>query len=176
MAYWAMAVPAETYTAQRMVHSDTVEPVGLDRAAPGDRVALLVDGDTPVLFGLGVVRPRPAGPASGAGPAVVAYTRRLFDQPLPAEGLVPGPLAAEEYTRLAQAAGMPPDRTEWLVSLSIPIEATSPADAVRQFWSYVEELGPSELPAFVSPVGDELALQAYVLGAPTNLDPEEDDD
>lgn len=173
MAYWAMAVPAQTYTAQRMVHSDTVEPVGLDGAAPGDRVALLVEGDPPLLFGLGVVRPRRAAP--GAGPLAVAYTRRMFDPPLPAGGLAPGSLSAEEYTRLAQAAGMPPDRTEWLVSLSIPIEATSPADAVRQFWSYVEELGPGELPAFVSPVGDELALQAFVLGAPTNLDPEEDD-
>jgi hypothetical protein len=171
MAYWAMSVPAGTYAAQRMVHSDTVEPSGLAGADPGDRVALLVEGDPPALFGLGVVRP-----SAGPGRLAVAYTRRLFDPPLPAPDLAPGPLSAEEYTRLAQAAGMPPDRTEWLVSLSIPIEATSPADAVRQFWSYVEELGPRELPAFVSPVGDELALQAFVLGAPTNLDPEEDED
>jgi hypothetical protein len=169
MGYWAMAVPDEVYTAQRMVSSDVVFPDGLDRAAPGDRVALLVPGDPPRLVGLGVVRP-----ASGDALAV-AYTRRLFDPPLDVPGLAAGPLAADAYTRLAQAAGMAPDRAEWLVSLSIPIEASSPADAVRQFWSYVEELGPGELPAFVSPVGDELALQAFVLGAPTNLDPEEDE-
>jgi len=32
-----------------------------------------------------------------------------------------------------------------------------------------------ELPAFVWPYGDELAMQAFVLGEETNLDPEEDD-
>ncbi len=54
--------------------------------------------------------------------------------------------------------------------------AASPAEAVRQFWSYVAELGPAELPAFVWPSGDELAMQAFVLGAEANQDPEEDDD
>jgi hypothetical protein len=37
------------------------------------------------------------------------------------------------------------------------------------------ELGPRELPTFVSPSGDELAMQAFVLGAEANQDPEEDD-
>ena len=37
------------------------------------------------------------------------------------------------------------------------------------------ELGPRELPTFVSPAGDELAMQAFVLGEEANLDPEEDD-
>jgi hypothetical protein len=36
-------------------------------------------------------------------------------------------------------------------------------------------LGPRELPAYVSPTGNELAMQAYLLGAEANLDPEEDD-
>ena len=40
----------------------------------------------------------------------------------------------------------------------------------------MQELGPRELPAFVSPSHDELAMQAYVLGAEANQDPEEDDE
>ena len=65
-------------------------------------------------------------------------------------------------------------RQRWLVSVDLPIEADSPAEAVQLFWSYVSELGPKELPAFVCPAGDELAMQAYVLGAEVNLDPEEE--
>jgi hypothetical protein len=62
----------------------------------------------------------------------------------------------------------------WLVSVDLPIEADSPAEAVQRFWSYVRELGPDELPAFVWPTGDELAMQAYVAGEPHDLDPEDD--
>jgi hypothetical protein len=69
-----------------------------------------------------------------------------------------------------------PERRTWLVSLDLPIEAATPAEAVQQFWSYVQELGPAELPTFVSPSGDELAMQAFVLGDEVNLDPEEDED
>ncbi len=61
----------------------------------------------------------------------------------------------------------------WLVSLDLPIEASTPAEAVREFWAYAMQLGPAELPAFVAPVGDELAMQAYLLDGPTNLDPED---
>ena len=68
--------------------------------------------------------------------------------------------AADVFSRL------PP---EWIVSVSLPIEADSPADAVRAFWAYVQGLGPTELPAFVWPRGDELALQAYLLGEPVSL-------
>jgi hypothetical protein len=67
-----------------------------------------------------------------------------------------------------------PQRT-WLVSVDLPIEAATPADAVAQFWSYLRELGPDELPAFVAPLEDELAMQAYVSGQPHDLDPEDDD-
>lgn len=66
-------------------------------------------------------------------------------------------------------------RRTWLVSVDIPVEAASPDEAVREFWAYVHELGPRELPAFVSPTDDELAMQAYVAGELANLDPEEDD-
>jgi hypothetical protein len=71
-------------------------------------------------------------------------------------------------------AASEPTRT-WLVSLDLPIEAPTAAEAVRQFWSYLRELGPEELPTFVSPTDDELAMQALVAGEPVNLDPEEDD-
>ncbi|GAA5177961.1 hypothetical protein GCM10023322_03900 [Rugosimonospora acidiphila] len=63
----------------------------------------------------------------------------------------------------------------WLISLNLPIEADSAADAVARFWSFVDQLGPTELPVFVSPAGDELAMQAYLMGGQTNLDPEEDE-
>jgi hypothetical protein len=66
-------------------------------------------------------------------------------------------------------------KREWLVGLYLPIEAASQADAVRAFWTYALQLGPRELPAFVSPLGDELSMQAYVLGELANLDPEEDE-
>jgi hypothetical protein len=64
----------------------------------------------------------------------------------------------------------------WQVSVSLPIEADSEAEAVSGFWAYVRELGAGQLPAYVSPFGDELAMRAYLQGEPTNLDPEEDDD
>jgi hypothetical protein len=66
-------------------------------------------------------------------------------------------------------------RQTWLVSVDLPIEAATPAEAVQQFWAYVRDLGADELPAFVSPTGDELAMQAYVAGVPHDLDPEDDD-
>ena len=68
--------------------------------------------------------------------------------------------------------GAPPAR--WLVSLALPIEASSAVEAVREFWSYVTSLGPEELPAFVSPAADELAMRAYVMDREAALDPEED--
>jgi len=39
----------------------------------------------------------------------------------------------------------------------------------------VYDLGPKELPAFVMPTGNELAMQAFVLGVESNQDPEEED-
>ncbi|HLU45145.1 MAG TPA: hypothetical protein VKZ67_09035 [Natronosporangium sp.] len=63
----------------------------------------------------------------------------------------------------------------WLVSVDLPIEAASPAEAVAQFWSYLQELGPSQLPTFVAPTENELALQAYLGDQPHEMDPEEED-
>jgi len=80
------------------------------------------------------------------------------------------PVNGDQFARLTSHAPAP----EWLVSVALPIEAPTRAEAVREFWSVVGELGSGELPVFVSPRGDELDLQAYVLDEPVNLDPEED--
>lgn len=187
---WAVLLPTTRYEAERLVHHDELELTGLDgpvRPLPGDRVAVLVDGVPPLLVALGRVAPAvgaehdPDDPQSEDGPAplVVTYTRRVFDEPVPADRLaLDGPVTAlgpAAYRELADRLGPAPDRRAWLVSLDLPIEAATPAEAVRLFWSYVQELGPRELPVFVSPSGNELAMQAFVLGAEVNQDPEEDD-
>jgi hypothetical protein len=64
----------------------------------------------------------------------------------------------------------------WQVSLTLPIEAPTRAEAVLRFWAFVRLLGPEQLPAFVWPAGDELAMQAYVLEHPVSLDPEADEE
>ncbi|MCG5447267.1 hypothetical protein NIE79_006010 [Micromonospora sp. NIE79] len=187
---WAVLLPAERYEAERLVHHDTLELTGLtdvSRPGPGDQVAVLADAP-PRLVALGRVtapgrrhREDPDDPQSPVEPGtlVVAYTRRAFDEPVPADLLtLDGPVTAVEpaaFRALADQLGPPPARRTWLVSLDLPIEAATPAEAVRLFWSYVQELGPRELPAFVSPAGDELAMQAFVLGEQANQDPEEDD-
>ncbi|MEU4481663.1 hypothetical protein AB0F68_26900 [Micromonospora sp. NPDC023966] len=187
---WAVLLPAERYEAERLVHHDTLELTGLDAAVrprPGDPVAVLVDEPLRlvalgrVALATGEVREDPDDPQSEAGPGVlvVTYTRRVLDEPVPVAGLaLDGPVTGLDPARfreLADRIGPPPARRSWLVSLDLPIEAASPAEAVRLFWSYVQELGPRELPAFVSPAGDELTMQAFVLGAEANQDPEEDD-
>ncbi|WP_030486544.1 hypothetical protein [Micromonospora chokoriensis] len=187
---WAVLLPAERYEAERLVHHDSLELTGLSdiaRPGPGDQVAVLVDAP-PRLVALGRVsapgrrhREDPDDPQSPAEPGtlVVAYTRRAFDEPVPADLLtLDEPVFALEpaaFRALADQLGPPPARRTWLVSLDLPIEAGTPAEAVGLFWSYVQELGPRELPAFVSPAGDELAMQAFVLGEQANQDPEEDD-
>lgn len=60
------------------------------------------------------------------------------------------------------------------MSVDLPIEAATPAEAVAQFWSYVRELGPAQLPVFVAPVEDELAMRVYLGSEPHDLDPEDD--
>ncbi|GHJ17729.1 MULTISPECIES: hypothetical protein [unclassified Micromonospora] len=187
---WAVLLPAERYQAERLVHHDVLELTGLPgvaRPRPGDRVAVLVE-EPLRLVALGrVTRPGAGGredpddPQSdaAAGALVVTYTRRALDEPVPVDGPAPdGPVVALDPVRwraLADRLGPPPARRTWLVSLDLPIEAATRAEAVRIFWSYVQELGPRELPAFVSPAGDELAMQAFVLGVEANQDPEEDD-
>lgn len=65
-------------------------------------------------------------------------------------------------------------RQTWLVSLDLPIEAATPAEAAAEFWAVLRELGPDQLPVYVAPLDDELAMQAYLAGQPHDLDPEED--
>jgi hypothetical protein len=162
MRHWAVIIPADRYGRERQVGNVSLAvPAG---PAPGDRVALIAATDPPVVFGFGTV--------TGDGQA--RYTRRLFDAPLPAEGLAAGPLAEDAFAALVAKVGPSTPVRAWLVGVDLPIEAESPAEAVRRYWSYVRDLGPGELPAYVAPVGDELAMQAYLLGEPAALDPEED--
>lgn len=198
MRYWAAVVSGERYAAEQpyafenlsvvTIEGDPDDSTGgrLDAAAspdgdggpePGDLVALVAAGSSPILFGLGRVRERAGTEVS------IRYTHRLFDDLLQVQAdLPPGftAIAADDYARLAEQVD--PDRrtdaerSEWFVSLTLPIEASTRAEAVREFWTYVDTLGPRELPAFVWPTGDEHAMQAIVLGTRVNLDPEEDDE
>jgi hypothetical protein len=170
--HWVAVVPADRFEAERAYAHDAfrLDPLApTPRPAIGDRVALVAATDPPVLFGLGLVVDDE-----------VRYTHRCFDEPS-ARGATYGPglteISAGEFDDLAEGAGqrIDADRSEWFVTVALPIEAASRAEAVREFWTYVEKLGPTELPAFVWPRGDELAMQAYLLGERVNLDPEEDE-
>ena len=186
MRYWSVTISADRYGAERLFHHDVLEVAVPDGASPGDRVALIAAVEPPVVFALGEVRSvdreidsdDPMSPHDEEPDAVIAYTQRCFDEPLPATSPAgTGPMAAEAFDalmrRMPRPAGAP---RRWLVSVDLPIEAETPADAVRQYWSYLRELGPQELPAFVSPTEDQLAMQAFVLGVEANLDPEEPED
>ena len=187
--HWAAVLTEEQYTEERLYARDTVtvagpgSPEDLPRA--GDPVTVLAAADSSgefadsaLLVALGRVR------SVREGEVDVRYTHRLFDGPRVVEaGEVASPagltaLDEATYRRLADPVGaahrVDADRAAWLVSVALPIEASSAAEAVREFWTYVDKLGPRELPAFVWPPGDELAMQAYVLGDEASLDPEED--
>jgi hypothetical protein len=175
MAQWAVVISDERYEAERLFHHDTLDlaaVAGAEHLALGDELLVLVGAQHPMVVALGQVRQRPAGPL------VISYTHRVFDEPQPADQLaLDGVLTRLEpaaYRAVADRVAPPAANTTWLVSLDLPIEANSPAEAVRQFWTYVMQLGPRELPAFVWPAGNELAMQAFVLGDEANLDPEEE--
>jgi hypothetical protein len=186
MADWVVAVGGDRFQGERLYQADAVEvvvPEGVG-VLPGDRVVLTAeDAGVGVVFGVG----RVARPVTG-GVAEVAYTHRLVDRLVPASdvGLAvagAGSVVAVDAAvvgRLVELAGSGVDRVvpqrQWMVSLDLPIEAGSPAEAVRVFWSYVRSLGPTELPAFVWPRGDELAMRPYVLGVEHEMDPEEEDE
>ncbi|MDP9797965.1 hypothetical protein J2S43_006477 [Catenuloplanes nepalensis] len=181
---WAIVLPDERLKQERLYHHDFVELADVLAEIPasahpelGDEVVLVTD------------EPKPRAVATGhigglrkndEDDRQVVYSRRAFDQPHPAGPLtLDGPvtrLTPAEFAAVLDRFGPPLERSTWLVSVDLPIEATTRAEAVRLFWSYVRELGPAELPAFVSPAGDELAMQAFVLGEETNLDPEEEDE
>jgi hypothetical protein len=178
MQHWAALVGEDQFASERLYAHDslTIPAPGVAPTA-GDPV-LLVAADA--LFGLGKVlawHPRQES-------VTVGYTHRLLDEPLPSPVPPSGPglVGVPQEVYQAAAAQVPAsrrtdaDRSEWFVSVTLPIEAPSPAEAVREFWTYVEKLGPQELPAYVWPRGDELAMQAFVLGTPTIDDPEDADE
>ncbi|WP_250027949.1 hypothetical protein [Paractinoplanes maris] len=184
MAQWAVIIPADRWATERLFHHDTVTVSGgAGPVDPDDEVLLVVGGE--------VVALAHAVKADGDD-LVLAYQRRAFDEPVPATELGLdetevriAPVGPEAFHRLAGAIGRASaaagpaavaEKKTWLVSVALPIEAATPAEAVRQFWSHVLELGPAELPTYVWPSGDELAMQAFVLGQEANQDPEEEDE
>ncbi len=187
MRAWSVLVSADRFAAERLFHHDVIElegVLGADRLRDGDHVALIADVTPPVVFAVARVETVANGggdePGADAGEVrdrvlAVAYTRRFFDDLRPAADLMPvgGPIGEVAVASVAALGAVAQPSRTWLVSLDLPIEAASAAEAVRQFWTYVQELGPAELPAYVSPAGDELAMQAFVLGEEANQDPEE---
>jgi hypothetical protein len=177
MAQWAVIIPADQWATERLFHNEAVTVAGGSGAVATDEEVLLVaDGQVVALT---------RAAKTGGDDLVLAYLRRSFDEPVPAAGLnLPpaGPVEVEPelFRRLSASLGGSAAPTgaqpSWLVSVTLPIEAATPAAAVRQFWSHVLELGPVELPTYVWPYGDELAMQAFVLGEEANQDPEEEDD
>ncbi|GLY95475.1 hypothetical protein Acsp02_27300 [Actinoplanes sp. NBRC 103695] len=170
MAQWAVIIPADRWATERLYEHDTLTVDLAGPAAGDDAVLIAADDDDRQAVALGRF----------TAPGEISYVRRAFDEPVPAGDLtLTDPVTAldhESFDRVATRIGRPPVRTPWLVSVAMPIEAATPAEAVRQFWTYVAELGPAELPTFVWPSGDELAMQAFVLGAEANQDPEEEDE
>ncbi|MEV6298045.1 hypothetical protein AB0M02_01415 [Actinoplanes sp. NPDC051861] len=168
MAQWSMILPDEQWATERLFQHDVVTVAGAPAdASAGDDVLVVAEDNVVALARVEKI---------DGGDLVLGYQRRAFDEPLPAEGLTGGPVDATTFRRLAERLGAAADRKPWLVSVAMPIEASNPAEAVRQFWSHVLELGPAELPTYVWPSGDELAMQAFVLGAEANQDPEEEDE
>jgi hypothetical protein len=178
MAQWAVIIPADEWATERLFHHDTLTvTAGAGQVGPDDEVLLVAGG--------GVVALARAAKVEGAE-LVLTYLRRSFDDPAPAgalrlptgtAGAVPvDPAVFREVASRLSGEPALAQRPTWLVSVAMPIEAGTPAEAVRQFWSNVQELGPAELPAYVWPSGDELAMQAFVLGEEANQDPEEDDE
>ncbi len=174
MAQWAVIIPADRWATEQLFHHDTLTVSGGAGPVGPDDEVLLVAGGAVVALAQAV--------RADGDDLVLAYTRRAFDQPVPADDLGlddetrTAAVDPDVFRRLAGAIGGVADKKTWLVSVALPIEAATPADAVRQFWSHVLELGPIELPTYVWPSGDELAMQAFVLGEEANQDPEEEDE
>jgi hypothetical protein len=162
MAYRSIVLTPEQYAQERMYDEPLLAVADVDA---GDQVLLVAAIEPPVVFGVG--RFEKAG--------FIKYTERNFDAPVPADAglLEGGEISSGVFATFAERLRPGRDRV-WMVSLDLPIEAPTSGEAVRRFWSYVRELGPVELPTYVAPAGDELAMQAFVLGAEASQDPEED--
>ncbi|GIF10993.1 hypothetical protein [Actinoplanes teichomyceticus] len=168
MAQWSVIIPSEQWATERLFQQDVVVVAGGPAGvAPGDEALLVADEHVVAL----------ARVEKADGALTLAYLRRAFDEPVPAGALATaGPVAEADFRHVADRLGPVRPKGNWLVSVALPIEAATPAEAVRQFWSHVVELGPRELPTYVWPSGDELAMQAFVLGVEANQDPEEEDE
>ncbi|GIE83568.1 hypothetical protein [Actinoplanes regularis] len=168
MAQWSVIIPSEQWATERLFQQDVVVVAGGPAGvSAGDEALLIADEQVVAL-----ARVEKAGEY-----LALAYLRRAFDEPVPAGELASGGAVAEaDFRRFADRLGAARPKRNWLVSVAMPIEASGPAEAVRQFWSHVNELGPRELPTYVWPSGDELAMQAFVLGVEANQDPEEEDE
>jgi hypothetical protein len=171
MGHFAVVMDGDRLARERLYADDLITVDDAAALTAGASVILLALDPHPVLFGLG------RSTTEGA----VRYTHRLLDAPLPVDVDLPvgtWPLAPDTFEALAGKVDathrVGAGRRTWLVTVALPVEATSAPEAVRAFWSYVRDLGPTELPAYVSPSGDELAMQVYVLGEEANQDPEED--
>ena len=161
MGYRSVVVSAKQYEQERLYAQDVLSAPGV---AAGDRVVLVADVEPPVVFGLGRALARDSA----------RYTHRITDKPLPLDTFPDLDDEAAVAERVGSQHRVDADKRTWLGSLVLPTEAASPAEAVRACWSYVRELGPAELPTYVAPIQDELAMQAYVLGVEASQDPEED--
>jgi hypothetical protein len=164
MRYWLLALNEDEYTEQQAYEVEAVElPARPEGAADGDEVALAgPDG----VFALGEV-----------DGSAVAYRRRLEEPAKTVESSAAEAgwteLNPDVWEDLVRALPTPERRSDWLVTLSMPIEAVDKAEAVRQFWSYIRSLGPKELPTFVAPYGRELEGTSFLLGVEHEQDPEE---
>ncbi|GAA4931878.1 hypothetical protein [Actinoplanes utahensis] len=167
MAQFVVIIPETQWATERLFQHDAVTVPASGAAEIGDEVLLVAEDQVVALARV---------EKTDGAELSLWYLRRAFDEPVPAAGLAAGPVDEETFRRFAQRLGGPADKKAWLVSVAMPIEAVNPAEAVRQFWSHVLELGPAELPTYVWPSGDELAMQAFVLGAEANQDPEEEDE
>ncbi|HWS37059.1 MAG TPA: hypothetical protein VN408_30490 [Actinoplanes sp.] len=166
MAQFVVIIPEGQWATERLFQQDAVTIGSSVGASVGDEVLLVAEEQVVALARV---------EKADGGELSLWYLRRAFDEPVPAS-LAEGAIDEATFQRFAGALGGAADRKPWLVSVAMPIEAVNPAEAVRQFWSHVLELGPAELPTYVWPSGDELAMQAFVLGAEKNQDPEEEDE
>lgn len=174
MRYWLLALQDDEYTEQQAYEVDAVAPSAdlPEGAEDGDEVAM---AGPEGVFALGEVV---GGTAEGGA---VAYRRRLEEPSQTAETVKVyadetlgwTALNPESWEALVRSLPTPERRSDWLVTLSMPIEAVDKAEAVRQFWSYIRSLGPKELPTFVSPYGRELEGTSFLLGVEHEQDPEE---
>ena len=162
MAQWAVIISGRSVGDRAVVpprHAGADRPAERRRPAAGDQVRAGRGRAAAVALAGRVGRRPMRRPGRGASASPDAR-RRVHPAVLRRAGAGRRADARRagrpRWTPAPSAAGRPrsarPRRATWLVSLDLPIEAATPAEAVRLFWSYVQELGPGELPTFVSPV------------------------